>query len=256
MDKKILLFIVEGLSDKDALEPILSEIIDNNNIHFEVLHHDLTSEFNSGTLTQNKRQILLEKITKVIKSYLIVNRGINKKDIKKVIILTDTDGCFIPSSNVYFSENDMDFRYEDNGIFSDRPDNVRERNILKSNNLNIAFSTPKVYSLPLEIYYFSCNLDHVLFNVRNLDISLKEEYAFDFSDQYENREIEFLDFIFQQDICLSQSYEEAWKKIEENNNSLLRFSNFNTFFIKNLDILNTETKEKTLNLLSKYNKEQ
>ena len=251
MNKKILLFIVEGLSDKDALEPILSEIIDNNNIHFEVLRHDLTSVVSRGKLVQNKKQILLERITDAIKSYLNVNRGIERKDIKKVIILTDTDGCFIPSSNIYFSENDKNFRYEDNGIYSDRPEAVSKRNIIKSQNLKIAISTPKVYSLPLEIYYFSCNLDHVLFNIRNLDISLKEEYAINFSDQYENREIDFLDFIFHQDLFLSQSYEIAWKKIEEENNSLLRFSNFNTFFINNHDILNTETKEKISKLLSK-----
>ena len=29
MNKKILLFLVEGLSDKDALEPILSELVDS-----------------------------------------------------------------------------------------------------------------------------------------------------------------------------------------------------------------------------------
>ena len=29
MTKKLLLFLVEGLSDKDALEPVLSELFDN-----------------------------------------------------------------------------------------------------------------------------------------------------------------------------------------------------------------------------------
>ncbi len=29
MTKKLLLFLVEGFSDKDALEPILSELFDN-----------------------------------------------------------------------------------------------------------------------------------------------------------------------------------------------------------------------------------
>lgn len=33
MTKKLFLFIVEGLSDKDALEPILSELFDMTKIH-------------------------------------------------------------------------------------------------------------------------------------------------------------------------------------------------------------------------------
>lgn len=40
MTKRILLFLVEGLSDKDALEPILSELVDNTRVHFEVLRCD------------------------------------------------------------------------------------------------------------------------------------------------------------------------------------------------------------------------
>lgn len=37
MAKKLLFIIVEGVSDKNALEPILSERIDDTQIHFEII---------------------------------------------------------------------------------------------------------------------------------------------------------------------------------------------------------------------------
>ena len=43
MTKKILLFIVEGLSDKTALEPILGELVDSTRLHFTVLGCDATT---------------------------------------------------------------------------------------------------------------------------------------------------------------------------------------------------------------------
>lgn len=41
--RKVILFIVEGMSDKDALEPIVSELIDTNLVMFEVLRGDATA---------------------------------------------------------------------------------------------------------------------------------------------------------------------------------------------------------------------
>ena len=41
--KKVILFVVEGMSDKDALEPIVSELIDTSLVRFEVLRCDATA---------------------------------------------------------------------------------------------------------------------------------------------------------------------------------------------------------------------
>ena len=79
MNKKILLFLVEGLSDKDALEPILSELVDSTKIHFEVLRCDLTASLDSEVRNLNIKQ----RITKVIKSFLENNHGIKKNILKK-----------------------------------------------------------------------------------------------------------------------------------------------------------------------------
>lgn len=88
----------------------------------------------------------------------------------------------------------------------------------------------KIYTLQIETYYFSCNLDHVLYNIRNLKQELKEEYAINFADQYEGNESNFIKFINKDNFPLSNDYNESWDKIKLSLNSILRYSNFNVFF--------------------------
>ena len=240
MNKKVLLFLVEGLSDKDALEPIISELVDSTKIHFEVLRCDLTASLDTEMRNLNMKQ----RITKVIKSFLENNHGIKKKHIEKIIFLSDSDGCYIDDSYIYFSENDTSFRYEDDGIYTNRPHDAIDRNQRKSRNLNMIHSASEVFALPIETYYFSCNLDHVLHDERNLEQHLKEDYAFDFADKYENKEEEFIDFVNNSSLCLAYDYADTWTKIKEDRNSLLRFTNLKTFFDNNLEFLKDEVKEK------------
>lgn len=238
MIKKILLFIVEGASDKDALEPILSELFDTTRIHFEVLRCDIT--------TKNSRLNIKERISEVIKGFLNRNHGIKKEHIEKIILLSDSDGCYIRDQCIYFSQNDIRFRYEDNGIYTDRPDEAIERNKKKSTNLNIIHATSTVLKIPIETYYFSCNLDHVLHNKRNLEQHLKEDYAFDFADQFEDKEIEFIDYINQPLLFLDSNYAKSWMIIKVDKNSLLRYTNLNVFFFNNKDYLNTKAKMRVI----------
>ncbi len=240
MNKKILLFLVEGLSDKDALEPILSELVDDTKIHFEVLRCDLTTSLDVEVRNLNMKQ----RITKVIKSFLDNNHGIKKNHIEKIIFLTDSDGCYIDHSCIYYSKNDTSFRYEDDGIYTNSPNEAMDRNERKSRNLNMIYSTLEVFSLPIETYYFSCNLDHVLHHQRNLEQHLKEDYAFDFADKYENKEEEFIDFVNDPLLCLAYNYTDSWLKIKQDKNSLLRFTNLKIFFDNNLEFLKDEVKEK------------
>lgn len=239
MTKKVLLFVVEGLSDKDALEPILSELVDDKRIHFEVLRYDLSTE-NVQMRSLNMKQ----RVTKVVKSFLENNHGIKKSYIEKVIFLTDTDGCYVDENSVYYSSTDQNFRYEDDGIYTDRPEDAIHRNRMKARNLDTINSTADVFNLPIEVYYFSCNLDHVLHEERNLDQSLKEKYAFDFSDRYENREDEFIDFISTSSLCLAFNYRDSWMEIKNKNNSLLRYTNLMIFFLDNIDLLKNDVQEK------------
>ena len=240
--KKIILFIVEGLSDRDALEPILAELIDGKRVHFEVLRCDALVNTEKPYYKKNVK----ERITLILKNYLVNNRGIEKKHIEKVVYITDTDGCYIKNNCIHYSEPDDHFRYEDDGIYSNQVEMVEKRNEMKSHNLDVLSNTSIIYDLLVETYYFSCNLDHVLHGIRNLDQSLKEEYANHFSDQYENKENEFIDFILDKSPSNVKNYKESWDYIKKDLNSLSRSSNLGFFFINNKDYLKNEIFEKEL----------
>lgn len=236
--KDAWLFIVEGLSDKDVLEPILSELIDDTKLYFAVLRCDATV---SNDFPYNGKN-MKERITIILNNYTENNRGIKREYIKKIIYITDTDGCYIDNGYIYYSKDYSCFRYEDDGIYTDRPNDAINRNETKSKNLDIINSTSKVCNILIGVYYFSCNLDHVLYNIRNLDQSLKEEYAIEFADQYENRELDFIKFIQDDMVNLGNDYHDSWKKIKVDLNSIKRFSNFYQFFIDNYMYLKDEVK--------------
>ena len=118
------------------------------------------------------------------------------------------------------------------------------RNQIKVRNLDAINSTTRVFNLPIEAYYFSCNLDHVLYEERNLEQSLKETYAFDFADRYEDKESEFIDFVGDRSLSFSFNYKDTWTKIKQGNNSLLKHTNLIVFFLNNIDLLKEEIREK------------
>lgn len=232
--KTVFLFIVEGISDKSLLEPLINKIVDTKKIHIEYTNGDITA------LT--KPADMRKKLGEVIKRFQTNNRSLAHY-IEKAIFITDTDGCFIDDSFIYYSTKDTNFRYEDNGIYTDRPQDVRLRNNYKANNANMLSSTAKIMRLPLETYYFSCNLDHVFYNERNLENKLKYEYADAFTDEYDGRESEFITFFSKNSLTLSNDYKISWDNIKQDLNSLLRYSNFHLFFINNQDFLSEECKK-------------
>ena len=64
--KKVILFVVEGLSDKEALEPILSELINTNLVRFEVLRGDATVSTSAPYYKSNMKN----RIKMIVDNYL------------------------------------------------------------------------------------------------------------------------------------------------------------------------------------------
>ena len=59
------------------------------------MHCDITTE--KGTNSQN----ILKKVTEVVKSYAISNH-FSKSHFQQVIHILDTDGAYIPDTNIVF----------------------------------------------------------------------------------------------------------------------------------------------------------
>lgn len=172
-NKKVVLFIVEGITDEDALKPIMKKILkknDNNNIEFSVLHKDITSDDKSQT--DNIKRKLVEEIKKHLNKYKL-----NKKDIREVVHLIDTDGAFIPSENVQ-GKKQGEIEYTEEEIIAKNPLDIKQRNKRKTEIVKLLYKTDQIYiNIPYKIYYFSRNREHALNNKKE-SISDEEKKYF------------------------------------------------------------------------------
>ena len=221
--KKIVLFIVEGITDQTSLALILSKIIQNESVKFHIVNGDITSD--RFTTAENA----ITKVNSQIKMFLDKNPYFKKSDIQNIVHLVDTDGAFVSEDKIVKGDVTTYF-YTLECIISKSVDSVKERNHRKSNVINRLSMCPKISNIAYSMYYFSCNLEHVLHNEINLDDIEKMRYADQFSDAFYEREIEFIDFISKTDYAVNGSYRETWEFIKIDEHSLERLSNFHLFF--------------------------
>lgn len=226
MAKKVILFIVEGLSEQNALYPIISEILDQQSIYFEITYGDITSDYSEQTASN-----IIDKISAIINSYLS-KRNFRVDDLHEVIFLTDTDGTFIKPQNIEYHGEDTVI-YEDDRILTKNIMAIQMRNTIKSQILNRLFNLDSIVirnvEVPFKTFYMSCNLDHVIHNERNMTGS-KVDKANEFADHFDGREKDFISFLKQFMIDEEHNFLESWVNITKSNYSLLRFSNLWLYF--------------------------
>lgn len=221
--KKVLLFIVEGISDRESLELILTELGQGHSeIIFQVVSGDITSNRNAD------KNNIQSRLTKIIEDG--GKRKFKPSDYKEVIHLVDMDGAFISEENIYRNSSNTRFIYKQDGIYAKHVESVMERNNKKQEILNLLTNTNKVYkSVPYRVFYFSCNLEHVLYDEIQVPDRLKMRYAEIFQDRYIDDLEGFIELICNSNFTVKKNYKESWKFIKENNNSIKRFTNFNIF---------------------------
>lgn len=222
--KKIVLFIVEGMTEQTALSLVLSKLLEDTNVRFKIVRGDITSD--SKTTVQNA----ITKVDKQVKEFLDRNREFKKKDIAKVVQLVDMDGAYIDPMYIT-QENVTNTVYSDSGIITSNKEDIIERNNRKSLILNKLSTTTKISSIPYEVYYFSNNREHVFHNDNSvLTKEQKIKYAYDFEGLFHGKEIEFISFIKSSEFAVEGDYIQSWNFIKTGMNSLKRYSNFHLFF--------------------------
>ncbi len=221
--KKIILFIVEGITDKTSLELALQNLFEGENrVVFEVVKGDITTS--NRTNSKNIRS----KLTTLVKSN--GQRKYEASDYKEVIHIVDTDGAFLKSKYIFFDEKYRHFHYTEDGIFCRNIEKVEERNRQKAEMLNVLLHTDTVYTnVPYRVFYFSCNLEHVLHDRINLPDDDKTRYAEKFEEKYADDAQKFLHFMCNSEFSFQGDYHSSWKFIKLENNSVKRYSNFNLF---------------------------
>lgn len=221
--KKVILFIVEGPTDVNALSPVLKKIFQNEEVRFHVVHGDFTSDWLVNST--NAIKAVNEHIKAEMDRY-----GFRHTDIIKVIHLIDTDGALIPSGCVVAGDIER-LCYEENQIISRNPQVTIERNSKKAQVLSRLYPTDTIGKIPYSVYYFSRNMEHVMHNISDsLTDDEKMDYADRFAAAYHNNPIDFIHFLTDSDFAVRRNYRECWQFIFEGTNSLHRHCNLHLLF--------------------------
>lgn len=222
MSRRVVIVIVEGSSDRDALSDSLNALADPNHVHFQVMQGDFTSSY--GTSRQNIKAELGKRIAVEMNRYRF-----SDKDIMQIVHLMDTDGAFIPESRITYSSGKR--QYDLSGIKD--PDVARaiKDNRFKAENMNKLASMPEIKKIPYRCFYFSRNLEHVLHGIiGEISAERKEDLAEVFATRFENKPDAFRAFFEKSDFRVKGCYNETWAYIREGTHSLERHSNFHLIF--------------------------
>lgn len=222
--KKIVFVIVEGLSDEEALGVLLNRIYDSKAVYVQVMRCDITTELdvNAGNV--------VAKIGDVAKNY--AGRTFKSGDFSRIIHITDTDGAFIPDEAVVEDAAAVKPLYSVTEIQTQRKGWIENRNQRKRECLNRLSSTSRIWGVPYQIYYMSCNLDHALYGKLNSTDDEKEADAFAFAKKYRDDISGFMKYISESEFSVVRSYPQSWQYIREGLHSLERHTNFGLCFQK------------------------
>lgn len=231
MNKKFILFIVEGTNDKREIDALLhSTYFEEYRLKYEpyfwVVKGDLTAS--KGVTAQNIQQ-KLNSILLDFRRNGVPFSNIRVQDIQEIVQIVDLDGVFVPYENIVRGE-DNKFHYTDEFIITSNVDGAWGRNRKKAEILEKLIGISQIGNVPYSIYYASSNMDHLLFGERSLSPKDKNLYSLEFQIACQGNPEYLKNSVFSPDVYSDCSYQESWRFIQEDNNSLLRYTNINLFF--------------------------
>lgn len=236
-DLKILLFIVEGSTDKVSLEPAIYKLVSNQEVEFYITNGDTLSD------TSVKVDIAT-RIKQVVNDFLFRNK-FQSNDICEIVQIVDLDGAFSPNSVVSNGNVEKTEYYDNKIICKYKQMFIKTKSYKMSNLLHlIALTEIKISNkvkVPYSLYYMSCNLEHTLHNKPNCTIKEKIEYSKVFAKKY-NDPIKFEQLFNSIEIKIEGTYKETREYVQQGTNSLKRGSNFWICidYLKNKSIVKTK----------------
>lgn len=252
--KKYVLFLVEGYTDTEVLaEPISAiyeEVSDPNEL-VEVKFCTLKQNDQSGGDITSSNGVTPENIEGLIGKlfidpFLEKNQFIYPKEISEVIQIVDLDGAFVSPEKVV-SKSRLDSAdgviYSEEYTAASDISMIQERNARKSQNLQRLIGMNEIVIRPkngrntktvkYSVYYFSCNMDHVIHNRLNLSAREKVQLADDFSVACSYASDTFRNAICGENVsCKGMNYLESWDFIMKGDESLKRHTNLNLLIEK------------------------
>ncbi len=261
-ERKATVIIVEGKSELNSLKPIMTKLYSNNqNFKYDLLFApsiedgskvwgDITSQYQSNPKNIEDR---------IIESYihpLLANNGhLPYSYISEIIHIVDMDGVFIEDSCIEYDEKRMikekpnaeNRFYSQDRILTANVEASKRTNEQKRNNINhlcaiksicysqensVQSTLDEICNIPYSIYFFSSNLDHILYKDANLQDKDKARLANILGKEYRQCPEEFIKRLNANNSALiNMSYKESWAFIRERgNHSLEPHTNINLLF--------------------------
>ncbi len=224
--KKVVLFMVEGKTDKAALGLVMSRLFPRDTVRFYVMNGDIMVR--SGIRPQNA----MRHMSDCIKGYL-ASEHLLRTDIRMIIHLTDTDGAYIPLDRVFYA-NISGTRYLPDRIETRAVDDTKDRIRGKRAVAGYLAAQDTVFGIPYRLYYLSRNIEHTFFGEKK---SITSRQKCDFADRFEDRFAGdpdgFVEFLRTGRFVVRGDYEESWEFIMHDIRSLQRHSNMHLIFDEN-----------------------
>ena len=226
--KKYILFLVEGKNDQIEIQAMLRAYC-SNSLHDRYVDAYLPYD---GDITFDVPE---NKIAKKVTDLVVLWRSgaarlhpfhpVSPSDVAKIIHVIDTDGTFIPESSIIAADVGT-IEYNDDGIKYENRSFVVGRNRKKAKAIRKLLTVPKVDNIPYEVYFVSCNMDHVLFGTRNPAPKSKGLNARYFASRCKNPD-DLKQNVFGAGIGFDGLISESWAFIQCDLNSLNRHTNLN-----------------------------
>ena len=176
--KKVILFIVEGITDKTALGSVLDAILSSEKIHFAITEGDITTKDDVDASN------VVRRINEIIKTTQ-ERYHFRASDLLEVVHLIDTDGAFIPETAIVDNPAATRIQYSLQDIQTSDVQKIAERNRKKLGLVNLLKNRGEINKKPYKMFYFSRNQEHVLHNdARDLTTSQKNALADQFDERY------------------------------------------------------------------------
>lgn len=227
---KLVIFITEGKSEENALYTLMRSYFRPDKVVFHIYHGDLL-------IKRYRKGGVVSEINEIV-AYECRKYGLTTDDIKRVIHIADTDGLFIPDTAVKFDEKAQKAKYTANAIYTNNPDSILQRNKRRRLNIKQLIITTKIQDgIPYHIFYLSRNIEHALYGLEgHVNDNRKTDLAYKFSDRFGYDWKAFISYIETEEITLGNNFEESWKLIKNDTESLCRHSNILYLFNESSNI--------------------
>lgn len=231
--KKVVLLLVEGDCEETLLFKRLQELFRQHDIRFGVEHGDML--YNIKNQRKSAKSIVGEKIKDFLKTYKL-----KESDLLSVLHLVDIDGIFLSNDRIVVDSGILQQTvYEREKILvknEKQKERIQARNEKRSSRMKEMCRTSTILPAKIhyQMYFFSGNLEHVLFDELNPEQDEKITAIEDFMDQLDGPIEQYLQLFMSLPDLEEKEYKElyklTWGTVIGNESEILRLTNVPLLF--------------------------